>query len=71
MNYYEKQLFIDQQIRLDALREFEEAIPMSLSERDKVRRWVRSTYFSPTKEFRQDLAKIVDSRCEMILSGMK
>lgn len=42
MNYYEKQLFIDQQIRLEALRELEEDIPMTLPERDKVRRWVRS-----------------------------
>ena len=37
MNYYEKQLFIDQQIRLEALRELEEDIPMTLPERDKVR----------------------------------
>lgn len=29
---------------MDTLREFEEAIPMSLSERDKVRRWVRSNH---------------------------
>ena len=42
MGYYEKQSLIEQQIRLEALHELEEDIPMTLSERNKVRSWVHS-----------------------------